>query len=114
MKIHILRQCATEKERREMLEELETYIKLAVDVERDVLAGGGEYHADCEEVLLEDGSRQEDIWGADWYPESRIVGFVALINIRPRYGNYGMEIKDPRLREKIEIIVRRLLEVESK
>ena len=28
MKIHIIRQCATEKEIREMLEELETYIKL--------------------------------------------------------------------------------------
>ena len=49
MKIHIIRQHATEKEIREMLEELETYIKLAVDVERNILAGGGEYHADCEE-----------------------------------------------------------------
>lgn len=65
MKIHIIRQRATEDEIQEMLEELETYIKLSVDVEREILAGGGEYHADCEEVLLEDGSRQEDIWGAD-------------------------------------------------
>ena len=56
MKIHIIRQRSTEEEIREMLEELETYIKLA---------GGGEYHADCEEALLENGSRQEDIWGAD-------------------------------------------------
>lgn len=62
MTIHIVRQRATEKEISEMLEELKTYIKLAVDVERTLLAGGGEYHADCEEVLLEDGSRQEDIW----------------------------------------------------
>jgi hypothetical protein len=46
-----------------MLEELGIYIKLAVDVERNILAGGGEYHADCEEALLEDGSRQEDVWG---------------------------------------------------
>jgi hypothetical protein len=66
MKIYIVRQRATEKEIRGMLEELETYIKLAVDVERNILAGGGEYHADCEEVLVEDGSRQEDIWGVDW------------------------------------------------
>jgi hypothetical protein len=63
MTIHIVRQRVTEKETNEMLEEPKTYIKLAVDVERDILAGGGEYHADCEEVLLEDGSRQEDIWG---------------------------------------------------
>jgi hypothetical protein len=111
MKIHIIRQRATEKEIKEMLEELETYIKLAVDVERNILAGGGEYHADCEEVLLEDGSRQENIWGADWYPESRTVGFGALINIRPQQDNRGMEIENPRLRERIETVVRTLLEV---
>ena len=113
MKIHIIRQRATEKESQEMLEELETYIKLAIDVERDILAGGGEYHADCEEALLEDGSHQEDIWGADWYPESKTVEFIALINIRPRQGNRGMEIEDPNLRAKVEAIVRRLLDVES-
>jgi len=114
MKIHILRQPATGQEIREMMKELQTYIKLAVDVERGVVAGGGEYHADCEEVLLEEGSRQEDIWGADWYPGSRRVEFVALINIRPRQGNRGMEIEDPKLRTKIEIIVRQWLDPESK
>ena len=113
MKIRIIRQHAIEKEIREMLEELETYIKLAVDVERNILAGGGEYHVDCEEALLEDGSCQENIWGVDWYPESKTVGFVALINIRPRQGNRGMEIEDPKLRMKIETIIRQLLEVES-
>ena len=73
MKILIIRNRASQEQIREMLEGLETYIKLAVDVERNILAGGGEYHADCEEVLLEDGSRQADIWGADWSPEHRRV-----------------------------------------
>ncbi len=113
MKVHIIRNRATPEQVREMVEELETYIKLAVDVERSILAGGGEYHADCEEVLLKDGSRQEDIWGADWYPESKTVELVALINIRPHQGNRGMEIEDPNLRTKIEAIVRRCLEVRS-
>jgi len=110
MKIHIIRERATEDKIREMMEELGSYIKVAVDVEREILAGGGEYHADCEEVLLEDGSRQEDIWGADWYPDSRIIGFGALINIRPEQANRSMEIESPDLRQKIEGIVRRLLE----
>jgi len=113
MKIYIIRQRATEKEIREMMEELERYIKLAVDVERKILAGGGEYHADCEEALLEDGSQQENIWGADWYLDTRTVGFGALINIRPQQGNLGMEIDDPQLRERVETIVRHLLEVGS-
>ncbi len=114
MKILIIRNRASQEQIREMVEELETYIKLAVDVERNILAGGGEYHADCEEVLLEDGSRQEDIWGADWYPESKKVEFGALINIRPHQGNHGMEIEDPNLRKKIETIIRHLLGMESK
>jgi hypothetical protein len=113
MTIHIVRQRATEKEINEMLEELKTYVKLAVDVERGILAGGGEYHADCEEVLLENGSRQEDIWGADWYPEHRKVEFGALINIRPRQGSRSMEIEDPKLRDRIETITRALLQVNS-
>jgi hypothetical protein len=114
MKIHILRQPATEVQIRDMLEELETYIKLAVDVERNILAGGGEYHADCEETLLEDGSRQEDVWGADWYPDSRMVAFSALINIRPHQKNLGMEIQDPQVRRKIETIIHRLLGVKGR
>ncbi len=113
MKILIIRNCASQEQIREMLEELETYIKLAVDVERSILAGGGEYHADCEEALLVDGSRQQDIWGADWYPDQRKVEFGALINIRPHQGNRSMEIEDPKLRAKIEAIIRRLLEVGS-
>lgn len=62
----------------------------------------------------ENGSRQEDIWGADWYPDSRKVEFGALINIRPQEGNKGMEIEDQKLRQRVEKIVRRLLEVESR
>lgn len=113
MRIHIIRQPATKEEIAEMLEELETYIKVAVDVERNILAGGGEYHADCEEALLEDGSRQEDVWGPDWYLELRKVEFGALINIRPHQDNRSMEIENPKLRERVEIIIRNLLEKES-
>jgi hypothetical protein len=109
MKVRIIRQHATGQELADMLEALGTYIRLAVDVGRGILAGGGEYHADCEEVLLEDGSVQEQVWGADWYPDSRSVLFGALINIRPRQGNMGMEIQDIRLREQVEAVVRNLL-----
>lgn len=86
-------------------------IKLAVDVEREILAGGGELHADCEDALLQDGSRQSDVWGADWLPRDGQVAYQSLINIRPRQGNFGLEIQDPGLRSRIEAIVRRLLEV---
>ncbi len=110
MKIHLLKEKATAAQISEMLESLENYIKLAVDVERGILAGGGILHADCEAVLLENGSRQEDVWGADWLPFTQEVTFESLINIRPRQANFGLEIEDENLREKIEIIVRKLME----
>lgn len=113
MKITIIRNRATQEQIREMLEEPETYIKLTIDVEKNILAGGGEYHADCKEILLEAGSRQEDIWSADRYPGSKTVEFVALINIRPSQGNSDMEIEDPKLRANIDTIARGLLVVGS-
>ena len=109
--IHVIRTKATPQEVREMLEALQGYIKLAVDVRQRVLAGGGALHADCEEVLLEDGSAQPDVWGADWYPDSREVQFQSLINIRPKQGNRSMVIADPELRAKIEAVVRERLEL---
>lgn len=93
-----------------MQKALKSYIKLAVDIKKEVLAGGGILHADCEAVLLEDGSKQEDIWGADWIPHTKQISFEALINIRPRQNNPSMKIKDMVIREKLEEIARGLLE----
>ncbi len=86
------------------------FIKLAVDVNREILAGGGELHSDCEQVLLEDGSQQVDVWGADWHPDTKTVTFESLINIRPRQHNFGLEVQDLALRGKIDQIVRKLME----
>jgi len=92
-----------------MLQVLGTYIKLAVDLHRGILAGGGAMHADCEAALLDDGSQQEDIWGADWDPHSQQVTFESLINIRPRQNNRSLEIVDPDIREDVAQITRQLL-----
>ncbi len=107
--IHIIRSRATEQQIAEILETLETYIKLAVDVRRGILAGGAVMHADCEAVLLQDGSQQEDVWGADWDPAAQQVTFEALINIRPRQDNPSMDILAVNTREAVEQIVRQLL-----
>lgn len=107
--ILLLREQATPKQTAEMLEVLGTYIKLAVDIEREIVAGGGELHADCEQALLEDGSVQENVWGADWDPIGE-VRFGSLINIRPRQENRSLEIQSPEVRRRVEHIVRRVFE----
>jgi len=106
MTIHIIRNKVTSEETNGMLETLNSYIKLAVDVKREVVAGGGMFHADCETVLLEDGSKQEDIWGADWIADTREVRYESLINIRPRQNNRAMVIQDEGLKKRVETIVK--------
>jgi len=103
--IHVIESKATETQITEMLESLESYIKLVVDVETGAVAGGGTMHADCEAALLENGSKQENIWGADWLPYSKEVTYESLINIRPRQNNFSMTIQSEDLREKIRSIV---------
>ena len=87
-------------------------VKVTVDVEKKVVGIGGELHADAEQMLIERGSRSEDIWGINFYPwlssENRIE-YSALINIRPRQDNPSLELKDPDLRKRIQQIIENLI-----
>jgi hypothetical protein len=107
--IYIIREKATPEQIKDMLQMLQSYIKLAVDIDRGILAGGGAMHADCESLLLDDGSQQEFIWGADWDPSAQQVTFESLINIRPRQNTPSMEILDPNIQAKVAEVTRRLL-----
>jgi len=108
--IHIIHNPATPEQITEMLQAFGNFIKLAVDIQRSILAGGGDLHADCEKLLLDDGGEQKNIWGADWIPAATQVRFEALINIRPHQNNPSMTILDSSIRDEVEKIVRRLLE----
>jgi hypothetical protein len=79
----------------------EDMVKYVVDIERRLAAVGGELHADAEQLLLQSGSRQADLWGANYYPgrgPEECIEYTSLINIRPAQGNRGMLIADPDLR----------------
>ena len=108
--IHLLREKSVSAQIQEMLQEYENMIKIVVDIRRRFLSGGGEMHADCESVLLEDGSEQDDLWGANWYPSEQRIEFESLINIRPRLGNRNILIQDENLRKQVESVTRELLE----
>lgn len=89
----------------------ETYgemVKAVVDVRKEVLAIGGELHADAESRLLNEGSKQIDLWGINVYPgkkEDERIQYTSLINIRPRQGNRSIELKDESIRATIKKIV---------
>jgi hypothetical protein len=90
----------------------EDMVKFVVDVERCVAAVGGEMHADAEALLLEQGSRQADVWGANYYPgkgRAECIESTSPINIRPAQGNRSMLIEDAALRERVRALTFELI-----
>lgn len=84
-------------------------IKAAVDIKKEIIAVDSPMHYDCEQLLLENGSRQEDIWGINLYLDSDdiddIVEFDSMINIRPAQNNRSRNVEDPKTQEKIKQVV---------
>ena len=95
--------------RQKVAEDLKGYIKVVVDIRRKLLSAGGQKHVDGEQMLLEDGSRQEDIWGAGLDLETNAMDFDSMINIRP-LKNASREILDINIRQQVESITRSLLQ----
>ena len=76
------------------------------------MAIGGELHADEEAVLLEQGSRQADLWGINLYPDqspTELIEFDSMINVRPLQHNRSRSVDDPSVRQQIQEIVGRLV-----
>ncbi len=87
-------------------------VKGVVDVEKEIMALGGELHADEEAFLLENGSQQRNLWGINLYPElggTDFLEFDSMINIRPSQNNRSRGVEDHAIRLKIESIIRKLV-----
>ncbi|OGC51110.1 hypothetical protein A2W32_00495 [candidate division WWE3 bacterium RBG_16_37_10] len=84
------------------------YTKVVVDIKRNVLAAGGEYHIDCEQVLLADGSVQSDLWGGGFRFESKEVDFMGLTNYKANINHFSYEITQSEIREQVEKIIRKV------
>ena len=89
-------------------------VKGVVDVRLELMAIGGELHADEEALLLDEGSNQVDLWGINLYPmefeTSGWLEFDSMINVRPGQGNRSRSVEDPAIRERIVEIVGRLVQ----
>jgi len=83
-------------------------VKAVVDIERELLAVDGELHSDLEALLLDDGSKPQNLWGINLYPELQgddFVEFDSMINMRPAQGNRSRGVEDPQTRRRIIEIV---------
>ena len=88
-------------------------IKGVVDVKQELLAVDSPMHYDCEQLLLENGSKQTDLWGINLYLDSEdiddLVEFDSMINIRPAQGNRSRSVEDPEIQATIKSIVSKWL-----
>ena len=87
-------------------------VKGVVDLRRHIMLLDADLHADQEAELLADGSRQEDLWGINLYPDAPDADwleFDSMINLRPSVGNRSRGVDDPATRERIAELVDRLV-----
>lgn len=81
-------------------------VKAVVDIDKELLGIDAELHADIEELFIENGSKQENLWGINLYPEEEdFIEFDSLINIRPRQNNKTRGVNDENTRKKIIEVV---------
>ena len=105
----IIRSKINSESLKQVAEDLKGYVKVVVDVKRGVLSAGGEKHVDGEQLLLKDGSRQENLWGAGLDLETNEMDFDSMINLRPAQ-NASREILDQKIRQQVELISRSVLQ----
>lgn len=87
-------------------------VKAVVDVEKEIMVVNGELHSDEEAFLLQKGSKQENLWGINLYPEAKKddwIEFDSMINLRPHQKNLSRGVDDPAIRKKIMKIVNQLV-----
>jgi hypothetical protein len=91
----------------------DTLVKAVVDIEKEIMVVDAPMHVDQESWLLENESKQENLWGINLYPEhwgaANFIVFDSMINLRPNQGNRTRAIDNPKIRERILKIVLRLV-----
>ncbi len=83
-------------------------VKAVIDVEKNILVVDAELHSDQEAYLLQLGSKQENLWGINIYPELQVderVEFDSMINLRPSQGNNSRGVESKEVQKKILDIV---------
>lgn len=87
-------------------------VKAVVDIEKKIMAVGGELHADEELLLMENGSKQKNLWGINLYPgvkDDNWIEFDSMINLRPSLGNKSRGVENSATQKIIREIVNKLV-----
>jgi hypothetical protein len=88
-------------------------VKAVVDIENEIMVVDAELHADQEDYLLKRGSKQDNLWGINIYPEEvesdNWLEFDSMINLRPSQNNKSRGIENEAIRAKVASVIEKLV-----
>jgi hypothetical protein len=88
-------------------------VKAVVDIGLGLVVVDAPMHVDQEQYLLENGSRQSDLWGINLHPAKYgtddFIEYDSMINIRPRVGNMSRGVNDPDVQELIKSLIAKVV-----
>ena len=93
-------------------EQFGDFVKAVVDIDKKIMAIGGEMHADEEALLITQGSKQENVWGVNLYPErhdEEFIEFNSMINLRPSQGNRSRGVESEEIRNQMRAVIKKLI-----
>jgi len=90
----------SKEEIEQLKEQFEVYIKTVIDIENKTCSAGMDRHFEGEQILLDQGSRQSNIWGGGIDLETGEIDFNSFVNIRPNDNNTKNEIQSEEIRKK--------------
>ena len=88
------------KEIKQLKEQFEVYIKTAIDIEKEICTAGMDRHFEGEQILLQKGSKQSQVWGGGLDLETKEIDYNSFINIRPQDDNSKNEIQSEAIKAK--------------
>lgn len=114
MSIRIIKESITRFELHQIAKErFGDLVKGAVDIEKGIMALGGELHVDEEVELIEkEKSKNENVWGVNLYPDKKgddFIEFDSMVNIKPNFGNRTRGVDNLEIKKKIISIVNKLV-----
>lgn len=104
----------TKEEIKSARENYPDYIKITVDIEKEIVVIGGEYHADAEKILVDNfGSKRSDIWGGGYNIILKNFEVNAILNLKPGH-NDSPDILDPAVRATfLNLVKEKLCNIDS-
>ena len=88
----------------------QSFIKLMVDIDKEIIAINCELHCDCGEILTEQyESTPKSLWGANIRPLTKGIEYFSLMNIKVWDQNPSQEIVREDIREKVKNVINKLI-----